>query len=57
MTGFTESVVEDAALSWLELFGYAILHLLAPARTAAGGPDSMHDTLMQMDDERTREIV
>lgn len=24
--GFTESVVEDAALGWLESLGYAVLH-------------------------------
>jgi len=24
--GFTESIVEDAALTWLEGLGYAILH-------------------------------
>ena len=26
MTSFTESVVEDAALAWLEALGYAVLH-------------------------------
>ena len=26
MSSFTESVVEDAALAWLEALGYAILH-------------------------------
>ena len=26
MSGFTESIVEDAALAWLESLGYAILH-------------------------------
>lgn len=26
MSNFTESVVEDAALGWLESFGYAVLH-------------------------------
>src|SRR5580658_776971 len=26
MTGFTESVVEDATLAWLEAMGYAVLH-------------------------------
>ena len=26
MTRFTESVVEDAALAWLESLGYAVLH-------------------------------
>lgn len=35
MTAFTESVVEDAALAWLEDLGYAVLH--GPA-SAAGEP-------------------
>ena len=26
MSNFTESVVEDAALGWLESLGYAVLH-------------------------------
>lgn len=26
MSGFTESVVEDAALAWLQGRGYAVLH-------------------------------
>jgi type I restriction enzyme R subunit len=26
MTAFTESVVDDAALAWLQAFGYAVLH-------------------------------
>ena len=26
MSAFTESVVEDAALGWLESLGYAVLH-------------------------------
>ena len=26
MSAFTESVVEDAALAWLEALGYAVLH-------------------------------
>lgn len=26
MTTFTESIVEDAALGWLEALGYAVLH-------------------------------
>lgn len=26
MSAFTESVVEDAALAWLESLGYAVLH-------------------------------
>jgi len=38
---FAESVVEDAALSWLEAMGYAVLHLpvLCSAIWQAGGPD------------------
>jgi len=32
-SGFTESVVEDAALAWLEAVGYAALH--SPAIPAA----------------------
>jgi type I restriction enzyme R subunit len=35
MTNFTESIVEDAALAWLESLGYAVLH--GPA-IAAGEP-------------------
>lgn len=38
---FTESVVEDAALAWLESIGYAIKHLSAPQNDTtrqAGGP-------------------
>ena len=26
MATFTESIVEDAALAWLEVLGYAVLH-------------------------------
>ncbi|MGH7784478.1 MAG: hypothetical protein ACREO5_11635 [Candidatus Binatia bacterium] len=39
---FTESVVEDAALAWLESLGYTIKHLPAPQNVAtrqAGGPE------------------
>ena len=44
MTGgrFSESVVEDAALAWLESLGYAVKHLPAPQNDTtrqAGGPD------------------
>ena len=41
MVGFTESVVEEAALAWLESLGYAVKHLPAPQKDAtrqAGGP-------------------
>ena len=37
MTAFTESVVEEAALAWLEALGYAILH---GPEIAAGMPDA-----------------
>jgi type I restriction enzyme, R subunit len=37
MTNFTESVVEDAALAWLESLGYAVLH---GPEIAAGMPDA-----------------
>mgnify|MGYP001612583882 CR=1 FL=1 len=47
MTSFSESVVEDAALGWLDSLGYAV-----PEST-----DSTHDTLMQVDDGRTKEIA
>ena len=44
MTGgrFSESVVEDAALAWLESLGYAVKHLPAPQNDTtrqAAGPD------------------
>ena len=37
MSTFTESVVEEAALVWLELLGYAVLHGpdIAPGEPAA----------------------
>jgi len=50
-TSVTESVVEDAALAWLDGPGYSVLHLPAPPTCAghaekqsnaarqAGGPD------------------
>ena len=37
MTNFTESVVEEATLAWLEALGYAVLH--RPA-ISAGKPDA-----------------
>jgi type I restriction enzyme R subunit len=56
--GFTESVVEDASLAWLEALGYAVLH---GPDIAAGEPfvgrtdpncrdvlvDGLRDTLLQ----------
>ncbi|EQD27466.1 type I restriction-modification system restriction subunit, partial [mine drainage metagenome] len=37
MTSFTESVVEDATLAWLQALGYAVLH---GPDIAAGEPAS-----------------
>ena len=37
MTAFTESIVEEAALAWLEALGYSVLH--GPA-IASGEPDA-----------------
>jgi|CXWL01.1.fsa_nt_gi hypothetical protein len=51
MRTFTESIVENAALAWLEGLGYSVLHLPAPPACAwhadrqsdetrqAGGPE------------------
>jgi hypothetical protein len=42
MSNFTESVVEDAALTWPESLGYAVKHLPAPQNDTtrqSGGPD------------------
>ena len=39
---FTESVLEDAALAWLESLGYTVKHLSAPQNDTtrqAGGPE------------------
>jgi len=39
---FTESVVEDATLAWLESIGYTVKHLPAPPNDVtrqAGGPE------------------
>ncbi|MBI5910681.1 MAG: hypothetical protein HY848_12105 [Betaproteobacteria bacterium] len=37
----TESIIEDVSLAWLESLGYAVPHLPAPARAAAGGSQSI----------------
>ena len=42
VTVFTESVVEDSALAWLESLGYAVKHLPAPQNETtrqASGPE------------------
>jgi type I restriction enzyme, R subunit len=40
MTAFTESVVEEAALAWLEALGYTVLHGL---EIAIGEPAERSD--------------
>lgn len=45
MTAFTEFVVEDAALAWLEDLGYAVLHGPAIAAGEPGAERSM-DTVV-----------
>lgn len=47
MTSFTESVVEDAALAWLESLGYAVLR----------GPEIASGGLLVKDTECTMEVV
>ena len=44
MSSFTESVVEDAALAWLEAFGYAVLHGLDIAAGESGAERSERST-------------
>ena len=46
--GFTESVVEDAALAWLEALGYAVLH---GPDIAAGEPGA------ERSDQNYRDVV
>lgn len=41
--GFTESVVEDAALSWLETLGYAVMHGPHIAAGERGGEHLLKD--------------
>jgi type I restriction enzyme R subunit len=48
MTSFTESIVEDAALAWLEALGYAVLH----------GPDIAYGMPgAERDDPNYRDVV
>ncbi len=48
MNGFTESVVEEAALAWLESLGYAILH----------GPDiAVGELAAERSDSNYRDVV
>jgi type I restriction enzyme R subunit len=48
MTAFTESIVEDAALAWLEGLGYAVLH---GPEIAAGEPAA------ERSDQNYRDVV
>ena len=48
MSAFTESVVEDAALAWLEALGYALLHW---PRIAAGEPGA------ERNDQNYRDVI
>ncbi|MBI2088453.1 MAG: hypothetical protein HYT78_06865 [Deltaproteobacteria bacterium] len=46
---FAESVVEDAALAWLESVGYGVKHLPAPQNDTtrqAGGPEMVPGELL-----------
>ena len=48
MSTFTESVVEDAALAWLEGLGYAVLH----------GPDiATGESAAERSDPNYREVM
>ncbi len=48
MTAFTESIVEDAALGWLEMLGYAVLH----------GPDiAAGESAAERSDPNYRDVV
>ncbi|MFZ5556682.1 MAG: type I restriction endonuclease subunit R [Pseudomonadota bacterium] len=53
MTVFTESVVEDAALAWLEALGYAVLH--GPDISPAG--DTLTPALSQREREKYSDVV
>ena len=53
MTPFAESVVEDAALSWLESLGYAVLH--GPDISPAG--DTLPPALSERERESYQDVV
>ncbi len=53
MPAFTESVVEDAALAWLERLGYTIKH--GPDITS--GSDTLTLTLPQWERENYSQVV
>lgn len=43
-TTFTESVVEEAALAWLESLGYAVKHGLDIAQNEVASPRASYDS-------------
>ena len=50
MTQFAESVVEDAALAWLEVLGYAVLHgpvIAAGELTAERSDPNYRDVVLE----------
>ena len=53
MSHFTESVVEDAALAWLESLGYAVLH----GPDISPGGDTLTLALSQMEREHYSDVV
>ena len=52
-TAFTESVVEDAALAWMEGLGYAVLH----GPDISPGGDTLTLTLSQREREQYSDVV
>jgi type I restriction enzyme, R subunit len=50
MTRFAESIVEDAAIAWLEALGYAVLHgpdIAAGERAAERSDPSYRDVVLE----------
>lgn len=45
MVGFSESIVEDAALDWFETRGYQVLH---GPDIAAGEPGAEHKVMLEV---------
>jgi type I restriction enzyme, R subunit len=61
MSNFTEAIVEDAPLFWLEVLGYAVLHLPAPqsivSRQASGPDIAQGDSDAERSDPSYRDVV
>jgi len=53
MTAFTESIVEDAALAWLEALGYAVLH----SPDISPGGDALTPALSRWEREKYSDVV